>query len=48
MAAESTLIYPKARPQAGRASLHQSAASLRPEGVFFSRMHACLFAMLVA
>ena len=34
MAAESTLIYPKARPPGppAPASLHQSSASLRPEG----------------
>lgn len=31
MAAESTLIYPKARPPAP-ASLRQSSASVRPEG----------------
>ena len=32
MAAESTLIYPKARPLAAPASLRKSSASLRPEG----------------
>ena len=32
MTAESTLIYPKARPLAAPASLRKSSASLRPEG----------------
>ena len=41
MAAESTLIYPKARPQAAPASLRQSSASLRPEGDH-KHLYVCL------